>query len=66
MTVAAYRDHYQISSDLPLGGGTTSDAQRADRKYALRAAREAASIATNPSSELRLSASMEVPTVSAP
>jgi conjugative relaxase-like TrwC/TraI family protein len=44
-TVSAYRDRYQVNSDLSLGGETTSEAQRADRRHALRAAREAAAIA---------------------
>ena len=30
-TVAAYRDRYRITSDLPLGGTAANDAQRADR-----------------------------------
>jgi conjugative relaxase-like TrwC/TraI family protein len=41
-TVAAYRDRYQVKGDLPLGGGTTTDAQRAERHCALLAVREAA------------------------
>ena len=42
MTVAAYRDRYQIDSDVPLGEGATTAAQRADRQRAQRALREAA------------------------
>ncbi|WP_244928499.1 MobF family relaxase [Nocardioides sp. W7] len=41
-TVAAYRDRYGIASDLPVGGGVAHDAQRADRRRALAAARAAA------------------------
>jgi conjugative relaxase-like TrwC/TraI family protein len=43
--VAAYRDRYGITSNLPAGGGVTHDAQRADRRRALRAARTAADTA---------------------
>jgi conjugative relaxase-like TrwC/TraI family protein len=49
-TVSAYRDRYQVSSDLPLGGGTTTDAQRVDRQCALRAVREATAMAGRPAS----------------
>ena len=42
MTVAAYRDRYKIDSDLPLGGGATTVAERADRQRAQHALREAA------------------------
>ena len=41
-TVAAYRDRYKITSDLPVGGGAKNDAQRADRQRALAALRAAA------------------------
>lgn len=41
-TVAAYRDHYQIIGDLPLGRGAVSDAQRVERQRALQAATRAA------------------------
>jgi conjugative relaxase-like TrwC/TraI family protein len=41
-TVAAFRDRYQVTSDLPVGGAATSEAQRTDRQRALRAARDAA------------------------
>jgi conjugative relaxase-like TrwC/TraI family protein len=41
-TVAAYRDRYRITSDLPVGGGAESDSQRAERLRAQRAVREAA------------------------
>ena len=38
-TVAAYRDRYKITSDLPVGSGTENDSQRADRQRALAALR---------------------------
>jgi conjugative relaxase-like TrwC/TraI family protein len=45
-TVAAYRDRYKIESDLPVGGGEAAhDAQRADRRRAQCAAREAQRLA---------------------
>ena len=40
-TVAAYRDRYKITSDLPVGGGAKNDAQRAERQRALAALRAA-------------------------
>ncbi|MEI2713917.1 MAG: MobF family relaxase [Nocardioides sp.] len=40
-TIAAYRDRYCVTSDLPVGGGADSDAQRADRERALQALRRA-------------------------
>ena len=42
-TVAAYRDRYKVTSDLPVGGGAKNDAQRADRQRALAALRAARS-----------------------
>lgn len=42
MAVAAYRDRYKVDGDLPLGGGATTAAERADRRQAQRALREAA------------------------
>ena len=36
-TVAAYRDRYKVTGDLPLGGGAANDAQRADRRRAQHA-----------------------------
>lgn len=39
VTVAAYRDRYKITSDLLVGGGAATDAQRADRQRALAAVR---------------------------
>ena len=44
-TVAAYRDRYKVTSDLPVGGGAKNDAQRADRQRALAALRAAGSAA---------------------
>ncbi|WP_257029978.1 MobF family relaxase [Nocardioides cavernae] len=42
-TVAAYRDRYKLTSDLPLGGAAKNDAQRADRQRALAVLRAALS-----------------------
>ncbi len=42
--VAAYRDRYQVTGDLPLGGGARSDTQRAERQRALSAIRTAAGL----------------------
>jgi len=50
-TVAAYRDRYKITSDLPIGGGTLNDAQSAAGRRALHALREAASLTSTRSSE---------------
>ena len=44
-TIAAYRDRYQITSDIPLGPGARSEAERADRTLALIAQRRAESLA---------------------
>lgn len=41
-TVAAYRDRYQITSNSVLGGGVSTDAQRAERARALLGVHEAA------------------------
>jgi hypothetical protein len=38
-TVAAYRDRYKVTSDLPVGGAAKNDAQREDRRRALSAMR---------------------------
>lgn len=46
-TVAAYRDRYQLASDLPVGGGAISDAQRVDRARARFALRAAAGLAAD-------------------
>ncbi|WP_344043593.1 MobF family relaxase [Nocardioides panacihumi] len=61
-TVAAYRDRYEITSNLPLGGGPTTEAQRADRQHALHATREAAAIAAA-SRRVGSAAATQVPTV---
>lgn len=44
-TVAAYRDRYDVTSDLPTGGGAKNEAQRIERQRALRAAHEARQLA---------------------
>ncbi|MGH2909081.1 MAG: MobF family relaxase, partial [Solirubrobacteraceae bacterium] len=54
-TVAAYRDRHQVESDLPTGGGSSNDAQRADRLQAQRAARQAARLATGADNDHRVS-----------
>lgn len=61
-TVAAYRDRYDINSNLPAGGGAASDAQRADRQRALRAVR-LASVAAEP---VRGLAHTQAPSLSGP
>lgn len=43
VAVAAYRDRYKITSELPVGGSASTDAQRMDRQRALQAVRRAAS-----------------------
>jgi conjugative relaxase-like TrwC/TraI family protein len=53
-TVAAYRDRYKIESDLPVGGGGAHDAQRADRRRARWAAREAQRLAAETGTHGRL------------
>ncbi len=45
-TVAAYRDRYKVTSDLPAGGDARNEAQRADRHRAIAAMRSAASTNT--------------------
>lgn len=45
-TVAAYRDRYKVESELSVGGGAAHDAQRADRRRAQWAAREAQRLTT--------------------
>lgn len=64
-TVAAYRDRYQITSDLPAGRGQTGDAQGADRVRAMRAAKEASSIASAENVQPR-STSVRIDAISAP
>jgi hypothetical protein len=41
MTVAAYRDRYNVNGDLPLSPGATTAAERTDRQRAQRALHEA-------------------------
>lgn len=45
-SVAAYRDRYKITSDLPLAGGAADDAQRADHRRAQIALREAVALSS--------------------
>lgn len=47
-TIAAYRDRYRITSDLPLGPGARTEAERTDRRQALAAQRTATVIAGLP------------------
>ena len=47
-TVAAYRDRYQITSDIPLGPGARTEVERSDRRQALAAQRRAMAIAGLP------------------
>ena len=54
ITVAAYRDRYKIESDLPTGGGNSSEAQRVDRQRAQWAAREAERLADENGTDRRL------------
>ena len=51
-TVVAYRDRYQIVSDLPLGPGARTAAERVDRHRALTAWRQAAAIAARSKPDL--------------
>lgn len=53
-TVAAYRDRYKVESHLPVGGGAAHDAQRADRRRAQWAAREAQRLAAETGTDRRL------------
>jgi hypothetical protein len=53
-TVAAYRDRYKIESDLPTGGASSSDAQRADRRRAQWAGREAQRLAAASGTDRRV------------
>jgi hypothetical protein len=46
ITVAAYRDRYEVASDRPVSGGAASDVQRPDRARARSALRDAAAVAT--------------------
>jgi conjugative relaxase-like TrwC/TraI family protein len=63
-TVAAYRDRYKITSDLPVGGGAKNDAQRWERQRALAALRVAGS--ADSSERLAPSPSMKPRAISAP
>lgn len=45
--IAAYRDRYQIVSDLPLGPGARSEAERAARNRVLAAQRRATALAAD-------------------
>ncbi len=63
-TVAAYRDRYKVTSDLPVGGGVKNDAQRADRQRALAALRAARSPGASERATAALS--MEVRAIPAP
>ncbi|WP_156411685.1 helicase C-terminal domain-containing protein [Nocardioides sp. Soil805] len=53
-TVAAYRDRYKVESDLPVGGAAAHDAQRADRRRAQRAARDAQHLAPDAGTDRRV------------
>lgn len=55
-TVAAYRDRFKVESDLPVGGGAAHEAQRADRRRAQWAARQAQRLAIDTRTEHRLTA----------
>lgn len=63
ITVAAYRDLYGITSDMPAGGGTANDAQKADRRRAIAAVRTAASESAAVMPAVRPS---QAPSISAP
>ena len=52
-SVAAYRDRYKITSDVPLAGGAADDAQRAARRRAQIALREAVALSNASRSESR-------------
>lgn len=45
VTVAAYRDRYNVLSDVPVGGGVCNDAQRLDRQRAVSVVRAARALA---------------------
>ena len=64
MTVAAYRDRYKITSDLPVGGGAKNDAQRADRQRALSSLRAARS--ESPVQRPATPAAVDLPAIPAP
>lgn len=52
-SVAAYRDRYKITSDLPLAGCAAGDAQGADRRRAQIALRTAVALSSATRSEFR-------------
>jgi conjugative relaxase-like TrwC/TraI family protein len=52
-SVAAYRDRYKITSDLPLAGSAANDAQRADRRRAQIALRETVALSIASRSDSR-------------
>lgn len=52
-TVAAYRDRYRVTSDLPVGPRADNDAQKVDRERALLALRRSRGIAALPQERLR-------------
>ncbi|QBR94342.1 conjugal transfer protein [Nocardioides euryhalodurans] len=62
-TVAAYRDRYGVSSELPAGGGARSDAQKADRVRAIQAARQASATAESVGARVPTTAATSVPTL---
>ena len=63
-TVAAYRDRYEITSDLPVGGEARNEAQRTDRHRALAVIR--ATRSGVPASGEMATSAMEIRTISAP
>ena len=63
-TVAAYRDCYKVTSDLPAGGGASTQAQAADRQRALLGVRHA--VRLSGSADSRSRARCEIPAISAP
>ncbi|GAA1761569.1 hypothetical protein GCM10009795_005020 [Nocardioides hankookensis] len=52
-SVAAYRDRYKITSDLPLAGSAANDAQRADHRRAQIALTETVALSSASRSEFR-------------
>lgn len=62
-TVAAYRDRYKITADLPVGGGAKNEAQCTDRQRAVAAIRAMSSGVTASAGAVP---SIEVRAISAP
>ena len=60
-TVAAYRDRYGVTSELPAGGGARSDAQKADRVRAIQAARQASATAESAGASVPTTTATSVP-----